>query len=658
MAVRLHSKYVLGEFELDADKYLLIHNNSSLHLPELPFQVLLYLVDNRERYVGRHELLEKFWQGSNGYEETLTKCISTIRTQLNDPANAPRYIETRKKVGYRYIGPFEQAPANSTSSEAPYVAVEQVRGISVSIEEHDERPLDQALVRAKPLSTGVRSVWRTKPAVVALASLLMLLVMTIVWLALRSRSDGHVVGGPNAPMHSIAVLPLKNLTGNPANDYFSDGMAESLITSLSKVEGLRVISRSSVFRFKDRDVSPQEIGTQLSVASVLEGNVRITGNSVHVAVRLVSVDDGRVLWVSDEKDHALGDVFVIQDEIARNVASGLRLQLSGNSVEQLAHRYTQNVEAYQLYLQGRFYMNNYGSNDDLLKAERYFDSAIEKDPGYALAYAGLADTYTTMAMDWRDPRAVFPKALEYAQKALELDDTLGEAHFARGAIEYYYQWDWLDAQRELDRALELDAKSVEGNACYLHSRETLGKTNEALAQVQHALDKNPLSTFISSELGCASYYAHRYNQAIELSRETLKTDPGYVLAKYNVARGLGQLRLPDQAIAELNTSIAAWGRTTMLLSELAYNYAASGKKAEARKLLDEMQKRSANEYVDPYPLAWVYVALSDIDKAFESLNRAYAVRSSWMPWVNVEPKFDPLHSDSRFQELLRRVHIG
>ena len=656
MTVRLHSKYLLGEFELDADKYLLMNNNSSVHLPELPFQVLLYLVDNRERYVSRQELLEKFWQGSDAYEETLTRCISTIRTQLNDPVNAPRYIETRKKVGYRYVGPVEHPPVSTTSTGPGDVEVEQVRSISVSIE--DEQPLtDQAGIRAQEVSLVAGKTWRTKKVVVALASILFLVVMTFAWLSLRSGSYGPV-GSRNVPTHSIAVLPLKNLTGNPANDYFSDGMTESLITSLSKVDGLKVISRSSVFRFKDRDVSPQEIGTQLGVSSVLEGSVRNIGNSVRVAVRLVSVDDGRVLWVSDEKDHAIGDVFAIQDEIARSVASGLRVRLSGKSVQQLAHRYTQNVVAYQLYLQGRFYMNNYGSNDDLLKAERYFDSAIEKDPEYALAYAGLADTYTTMAIDWRDPRSVFPKALEYAQRALEIDDTLGEAHFARGAIAYFYQWDWLYAQKELDQALALDAKSVEGNACYLHSRETLGKTDEALSQIQHALDKNSLSTFISAELGCASYYAHRYDQATELSRETLRTDPSYVLARYNMARALGQIRMYDQAIAELNTAMTTWGRTSMLLSELAYDYAASGRKADARKLLDELQRRSSNEFIDPYPLAWVYVSLAENDKALEALDHAYAVRSAWMPWVNVEPKFDPLHSDSRFQDLLRRVHIS
>jgi TolB-like protein/DNA-binding winged helix-turn-helix (wHTH) protein/Tfp pilus assembly protein PilF len=657
MAIQLHNKYALGEFELDADKYLLKHYNENVHLPELPFQVLLYLVEHRDRYVSRNELLERFWQGSDAYEETLTKCISTIRMQLNDPPNAPRFIETRKKVGYRYVGPCEERRAGSALVEAPVVAVEHVRAVSVSIDEdHELPPLPARTLAAQLVLPPARAAWWKKKTVVT-AAIFLLLAGVVVWLVVGSRSNTQRAGA-NAPIHSIAVLPLKNLTGDSAKDYFSDGMTESLITSLSKIQGLKVISRSSVFRFKNKDLTPQEIGTQLGVASVLEGNVRNAGDSVRVGVRLVSVDDGRVLWVNDEKDRAFGDVFAVQDDIARNVASGLRLQLNGKTAEQLARRYTANAEAYQLYLQGRFHMNNYGSNDDLVKAVRYFNSAITKDPGYALAYAGLADAYSNMAIDWLDPRAAFPKALEYAQRALELDDTLGEAHFSRGAIAYFYEWDWPRAQAELDRALELDAKSLESNACYLHSRETLGKPDEALAQIQRALEKNPLSTFISSELGCASYYAHRYDQAVDYSRNTLRTDPSYVLSHYNVARALGQKRMYDQSIAEINTAISTWGRSTMLVSELAYDYAASGKKAEALKLLDELQRRSVNEFIDPYPLAWIYVALGQNDKALQSLERAYEMRSAWMPWINVEPKFDSLHSDARFQVLLHRLKLA
>ena len=660
MAVQLHNKYVLGEFELESDKYLLKHHNESIHLPELPFQVLLYLVENRERYVSRQELLDHFWAGSDSYEETLTKCISTIRTELNDPPTSPTYIETRKKVGYRYIGPFQAVQGNSPLMASPpaniaplanIVEIEHTRGVRLLIEEEDDQPFVSPAIPAQLVTSVPKSTWR-KPLLLAGAALIIL-----IGLAAYSRWPSRSATSASAPIHSIAVLPLKNLTGDPANDYFSDGMTESLISSLAKVENLNVQSRSSVFRFKNKDLDPREIGKQLGVAAVLEGNVRSLGNSVRVAVRLVSVADGRVLWVSDSNDRALGDLFALQDDIARNVAAGLRLRLSGDTEQRLARRYTDNIEAYQLYLQGRFYWNNYMTGADLLKAVKYFDAAIGKDPNYALAYTGLADSYAAMAVDWRSPKEVFPKADEYARKALALDDTLGEAHFSRGAVAYFYEWNWAEAQQELQRSLDLNAKSLEGNACYLHSLESLGKPDEAVAQVRRALDQNPLSTTISAELGCASYYAHRYDQTITFSQETLKADSGYPLAHFNTARALGQKRLYDQAISELDKAISVWGRTGMLIAELAYDNAGLGRKADARKLLDELQRRSTREYIDPYPIAWIYVALGENDKALTSLEKAYDARSTWMPWLKVEPKFDPLHNEPRFLSLLKRLKL-
>lgn len=669
MAVAVGKKYSLGEFELETAKRLLTREGHQVRLAHRPFHVLLHLIENRDRLVTRQELLDRFWEGRDVYDLTLSRCVSSIRKALDDQSDRPRFIETRWSEGYRFIGPVEEQSALVDSDWE----IERVRGVKITVED-DSRPpsltdpaepqllLGNAVPAAGALaalqSTAIESTQigpskvGSKATTLTVIALVIVLAVGGIWLY-RYRANA---AAPES-IHSIAVMPLKNLTGDSANDYFSDGMTESLITSLSKIDGLTVISRSSVFRFKNKDLTPQEIGNQFGVASVFEGSVRTVGDSVRVAVRLVSVKDGRVLWVSDEKDRAFGDVFAVQDDIARNVASGLRLQLSGKSAEQLTHRYTANAAAYQLYLQGRFYLNNYASNDDLLKAARYFDSAIAKDPVYALAYAGLADAYSSMAIDWQDPRSVFPKAKEYAERALELDDTLGEAHFSRGAIAYFYEWDWPRAQSELDRALDLDAKSIESNACYLHSRESLGKTDEALAQVRRALDKNPLSTYISEELGCASYYAHRYEQAMSFSRDTLRTDPSYALAHYNLARALGQQRMYGQAIAELNTAISTWGRSTMLVSELAYDYAASGRKAEARKLLDELQRRSANEFIDPYPIAWIYVALGDNDKALQSLERAYEVRSAWMPWIKLEPKFDALRTEPRFRSMLGRLNL-
>lgn len=660
MAVEVGKKYSLGEFELEPDKYLLKHGGETIHLPELPFRVLLYLVENRERYVSRQELLERFWAGSDGYEETLTKCISTIRTQLNDPPAAPRCIGTRKKVGYRYIGPVEE---QSLAPRGTSFEVERTRGIKIVVQEDGEhKPVFLKGEDAAESSTTIpsallhgRIIRRSRWPVIVILSSAVIVIAVLAFVSHRIRA--HANTSAAASIRSVAVLPLKNLSGDPTNEYFSDGLTESLISALSKIENLKVISRSSVFRFKNQNVTPQELGNSLGVAAVLEGGVRNIGNSVRIDLRLVSVDNGQVLWANDEHDHALADLFALQDEIARNVAAALRLRLSGETERTLARRYTDDIEAYRLYLQGRFYWNNYSAHQDLLKAIQYFQAATARDPNYALAYSGLADSYISLGMEFQNPKEVMPKALECADRALALDDQLGEAHYSRGAVAYFYEWNWELAQKELDRSFELNAKSLEANACYLHQIGASRQPDEGLTIVRRALDQNPLSTYIEGELSCASYYAHLYDQAIDFSNETLRTDHSYMFPHYNLARALGQKQMYEQAQAELNKAMEIAGRTPMIVSELGYDYAASGRKEEALKLLNELQTRSRREFIDPYPLAFIYVGLGDYDQALLSLEKAYDIRSTWMPWIKVEPKFEVLHSDSRFTALLKRLNL-
>ncbi|HEY6242548.1 MAG TPA: winged helix-turn-helix domain-containing protein [Pyrinomonadaceae bacterium] len=641
-------KYSLGPFLIDSEKYQITKADESIHLPELPFQVLLYLVQNRERYISRQELLDRFWQGNDVYEETLTKCISTIRTQLGDPPATPLYIETRKKVGYRYIGPFEaivSAPQELTVG----TEIERIREVSILVDEEEQDELPANHYRDLPAhrKSAVRNL--------ALLTLLALLAIgSISFYYLRRASSGQ----PEvASFNSIAVLPLRNLTGNPNEDYFSDGITESLITSLSRIPGLSVQSRSSVFRFKNKDIDLKSLGNQLGVAAVLEGTVRKLDQSVRVSVRLVNVRDGKVIWVSDSEEHSLGDLFALQDEIARNVASGLKLKLTGESERLVAHRYTENVEAYQLYLQGRYFLNNFASDKDLFKAIKYFEAAIAKDSKYALAYSGIADAYIMMAVDWADPNDVMPKAQLNAEKALSLDNELGEAHYSRGAVAYFYEWDWEKAKQELNRALELDAKSIEVNTCYLHSLETSEQPDQAIALIRRVLDRNPLSVGVSAELGCASYYAGRFEQSIELSRQMNEMEPGNGLAHYNLARSLGQTRHYGDALQEVEKTASIWGRLPSVLAESGFDYAAMGNSAEAKKILAELRSRSPKEFIDPYPLAFILVALGEKDEALTALEQAYQLKSAWMPWIKVEPKFQSLHSDPRFAALLKKLKL-
>jgi TolB-like protein/DNA-binding winged helix-turn-helix (wHTH) protein len=649
MAVQLHYKYLLGDFELDLDKCLLSRNTIQVHLPDLPFQVLLYLVRNRQRYVSRRELLDQFWAGSDAYEETLTKCISTIRAQLDDLANAPRFIETRKKVGYRYIGLCQELNDGGSVQRPNEIDVEHVRSVAITIEEDNDFPLNNS-VSQFPAATRHHGRWK--------AALLVLFAVLFVGAAFIFYESSRRSPKPdNLSIRSIAVLPLRNLTGNPANDYFSDGLTESLINFLSKVDGLSVQSRSSVFRFKNKDENLQALGSQLGVAAILEGSVRRASESVRVEVRLVSVMDGKVLWVNDSEDRPMPDLFALQDEIAREVVTKLQLHINKDAERRLSHHDTKNIEAYQEYLQGRYFLNNFATYNDLLRAVQYFNSAVAKDPKYALAYCGLADSYIGMALDFRSPTEVFPIAREYAQKALDLDRDLGEAHYSRGAIAYFYEWDWENARRELNTAMLLNAKTLEMNSCYLHSLETSEPPDKAVAQVQRALENNPLSIGISSELSCAAYYAGRYDEAITFALQTSQMDSGYVFVHYNMARALGQQHLHEEALKELQKANAVWGRTPTTLSELGFNYAAMGKKAGAKKILAELRARSADQFTDPYPMAFILVALNEKDQALTMLEQAFRVHSAWMPWIRVEPKFDTLRREPRFIALLKQLKM-
>lgn len=661
MSINVHKAYTLGDFLLEPDNHLLTRQGLPVPLTKKRFEVLVYLIEHRDRLVRRQELLDQFWDGSEVYEENLTKCISEIRKALADQKKPHRFIQTFPAIGYRFIGPLEEDAQPYES----FLEVEKTRGLKIIVEEDDGD--DAVLVgetvlpaQLPPATTAVT----LRPRASRQRRLLVPLILVCAVIALaatafvvyRSRTSG-VIATPPQPVviNSIAVLPFRNLSGSDADDYFSDGMTESMITTLSQVDGMKVISRSGVFRFKGREADPIEVGKQLGVAAVLEGSVRKDGDTVHVALRLVSVDDGRVLWADESHDRKVQDLFALQDEIARNVAAGLKVKLSGAAEQRLRQRQTDNTEAYQLYLKGRFYLNKF-TVGDLKKSIDYFNQAVAIDPRYAEAYAGLADSYIALGVDFIPPKEAFPKAKIYALKALELDETLGKAHYSLGAINYLYEWNWPAAQKELQRTLQLNPEAVETTACYLHSLDSTGKPDEAIAQVRRALELNPLSILIHGELGCASYYARQYDQTIGVSRQTLEMDPSFDFARYNIARAYGQKGMYREAIAELSQIGSPSARPPMIIAELGYDYARLGQSLEARKMLDELKERAARgDYVDPYPVSFIYVGLGENDQALEWLQKSYDLRSSWIPWLKVEPKFDSLRADPRFTSLLNRV---
>src|SRR2546426_4705926 len=453
MAVEMRKRYLLGDLVLEPKARHLSKGGVPVHLTRKPFQVFLYLVEHHDRLVTRRELLDHFWEGHDVYDETLTKCVGAIRKALDDQTERPRFIETHWAEGYRLVCQVEEQliPPETTVAES-----EKTPGVkSVVAEEGNQNALstDQNLLPANPIAGLLplpRSNRFSRLVSLALVCAVIALIATAPYFY-RRRSGLSATA--SSPIRSIAVLPMKNLTNDPANEYFSDGMTDSLITALSKVEGLKVISRGSVFRFKGQEVDPHEVGKQLGVAAVLEGSIRKDGDAIRVAVRLVSADDGRVLWASEMYNRALQDIFGLQDDIARSTVAGLKVQLSGEGAARLARRYTDNVEAYQLYLNGRYYWNK-PTEDGLKQGIEYFERAIAKAPRYAQAYAGLADSYILMVVgDYGllPPKEAMPKAKDAALKALEIDDTLAEAHTSLGFLNYVFDWDWPGAETHFRR---------------------------------------------------------------------------------------------------------------------------------------------------------------------------------------------------------------
>ena len=482
------------------------------------------------------------------------------------------------------------------------------------------------------------------------AALLALIVLMIV-----AATAAYFGIGSSKAIDSVAIMPFVNASADPNTDYLSDGITESLISNLSQLTELKVMSRNSVFRYKGREIDPQVLGRELKVAAVLTGRVVPRGDDLVISLELIDVRDSRQLW-GEQYQRRLSDVLALQREISREVSEKLRLRLSGNEKQLLARRQTESPEAYQLYLRGRFHVAKF-AEDEVRQGIDYFHRALDKDPNYALAYVGLADSYVVLGLDVLPPKEAFPKARAFAERALELDPTLAEAHGSLGLVKFLHDWDWAAAERELQPALGLNPKSVETFSCYLHYKDAIGQPDQAVIEVKQALEKDPLSPSISGEMGCASYYARHYDQTIEQSRQTLDLDPNSLLVRYNLGRAYGQMGMYQEAIAELNRGMIISGGAPMIVAELVYAEAASGNRAVAERLLQKLTEQAERIYVDPYLFAIAKIGLGERDQALTWLGRACEVRSSWIPWVKVEPKFDPLHSDPRFADLLRRVNM-
>jgi TolB-like protein/DNA-binding winged helix-turn-helix (wHTH) protein/Tfp pilus assembly protein PilF len=610
-------------FELDVRAGELRKHGSKLRLQGQPLHVLAALLTHAGDVVTREDLRSGIWPADTfvDFDHSLHNAVARIREALGDSAEMPRYIETLPRRGYRFIAPVEGIPAQSPHHSA-----------------QSEAPLDLKLRKSRAFLAA---------AIVAL--LVVGSAFLVTRLALRPTNAA-------SRPHSIAVLPLDNLSGDPSEDFFADGMTDQLITDLAKVGSVRVVSRTSVQHYKGTKKSLPEIARELNVDDIVEGSVIRSRQRVRVTAQLVQASTDQHLW-AETYDRDLGDVLMLQGEVADAIAQQVRAQLTPEQQAQLRLAHPVNPAAYDDYLRGRLYFTNeFTKPDSLRKAQRYFGESIQKDPSFALAYAGLADTYVFLAFSGALQKdQVYRLSKEALAKALELDDNIGEAHDTLGVLSWRFDWDWDAAEREFDRAIALAPSyscAHEDRAIFLAFR---GRRAEALNEIKKIdqLDYG-FSSAISESL---TYYELRdYPRLIEASKRGLILDSQDSFQHYLLGVGYEGVGDLQQAISEYKKAIEISSGFDLAAVALAHADSALGKKAEAQKILRDLEHRETS--ASPYTMATVYALLGENDKALEFLEKACSGKSLDITlFLQTDFALDSLRSDPRFQSLLRRIGL-
>jgi eukaryotic-like serine/threonine-protein kinase len=455
---------------------------------------------------------------------------------------------------------------------------------------------------------------------------------------------------------SLAVLPFENVSRDPENEYLSDGITGTLINILATVPKLRVMAQSTVFRYKGREIDPQAVGRELNVRAVLTGRIMQSGGSLRIGTELVDVATGSQLWGA-QFDRQPGDIFVIQDEISNEISGKLRLKLTGEEKKRLVRRHTQDAEAYRLYLQGRHHWNRW-TEEGFYKAIGYFQKAVEKDPGYALAFTGIAESYVLLGWNsYLPPKDAFPKGKAAAMKALELDPDLGEAHTPLAAALWLHDWQWQEAQAEFKRSLELNPTYPTGNHYYAECLMTMGRHAEAIARVKNSQELDPLSLIINVAIGWTFYMGRQHDQAVVQLLRTVELDPNYPMTHWILGliyRVTGRYEL---AIAAGEKSVNMSGGSPLMRAALAHTYGKSGKTKEALQVLDELTELAKHKYVAPHFFAGIHIGLGENDRAIEYLEKSWDEHCHWLIYLHLDPSMDALRSDPRFQDLVKRVGL-
>ena len=626
-----------GIYEADLSAGELRKNGLKVKLQEKPFAVMAILLDQAGEVVSREQLHKLLWPADTfvDFDHGLNNAINKLRYALGDSADNPRFVATMGRRGYRFIAPVDRP---KPKTPLPVAAL-------------PEAPPATAMP-----STVVRShegLWR-RGWMAGLIALVLLSVLFAGWRAVRWGRQSTQGTSPGR-IQSIAVLPLDNLSGNPAEEYFADGLTDELTTELAVIGSLRVISRTSMMHYRGTKKTIPQIGAELKVDALVEGSVVRSGGHVRINAQLIETVTDHHIWAKTY-DRDIGDVLAMQSQVAQAIAAAVQIELTPRAQAHFSKPPSAvNLAAYEAYLKGRYYLDK-ETEEGLHKGKDYFTSALRVDPNYAAAWAGLADSWYYLSNEYLPPLKALPEARVAAEKALAIDETLASAHTSLALVRLYYDRDLRAAESELRRAIELNPNDAQAHLFYGMYWALRRNRGESLPQLEYAQQLDPMSTQTRVYAGLALYFLRDYERLIVHSQESIQLNPNSWGAHANLGSAYEQTGRFADAIAEWSKATEVSGSPVMLAG-LGHAYASAGKQAEARKVLDELKKQSKRKFVSAHALAVVYIGMGDHEEALIWLKKAYEDKSESFMELKAEPWFDPLRSDPRFVNLLRLVGL-
>lgn len=636
--------YEFGAFRLDTEKNRLLRNGEIVPLTPKAVEILRVLVEHPGQLVERDDLMNSVWGDVAVEDGNLTVTVSMLRKALGEDSNGYKFIETVPRLGYKFVADVHQA-----FERIPTFVVER-QTLSRLVVDEEIDLLDENAALPKHGSTLFASL-RAK---LVMATLGVGLIVGLGIYLIR-RSNAPTQSATSAPIQTMAVLPFALLNTGAEDEYLGLGLADSLITRLTNVRQIIVRPTSSILKYKSTVEDPFAAGRAMKVDAVLEGSIQRVGDRFRITVRLLSVQGGSTVWASTFDERST-DLLAMQDSISEQVTRALSLNLSNTEKQLLTKRYTENVEAYQAYTKGRYFWNK-RTNEGLRRSVDFFKQALDLDPTYALAYAGLADAYALLVWHGEFPQAnLIPQATAAASRALELDNTLAEAHTSLGFVKFWYGWDFAGAEAAYRRAIELNANYATAHHWYGEFLVLTGRFDEGFHQLSLAQQADPLSVIVNLDIGKMYFFLHDSDRAIAQIRETLRLEPEFPTGHLFLAMAYNQKGMTEEAIAELRKIADAAGGFTLFKSVLGYVLARAGKTGEAIAILEDLKSLTPQHPVPAFEVALIYAGLGDKDQAFAWLDKSYAEHDPFLVYVKTDPNFDVLRNDPRFQVLLGRIN--